>query len=89
MSPSLTWTLHTAVVKLFVHRRHNDAAHRRAANDVASTIADIVRDNLQWIESEKQHVSARLSYSTLMFSATTSILFDGEILTTHAAEDHG
>lgn len=69
---------HAATIKLFVHRRTSDAAHRKAANEVALTIANLMRDNLNWIEPHVQDISSRLSYSTLMLGATTTFLFDGE-----------
>lgn len=35
-------------------------------------------DNLHWTEGDQQDLSLRLSYSTLMLSATTQMIFDGK-----------
>jgi hypothetical protein len=40
-------------------------------------MANMMRDNLNWIDPSVQDISSRLSYSTLMLGATTTFLFDG------------
>jgi E3 ubiquitin-protein ligase HUWE1 len=67
-----------AAIKLFVHRRSNDVAHRKASTDVATTIARIMTENLRWPDSTD--LSSNLTYSTLMMGSTTTLLFDGELV---------
>ncbi|KAM0790628.1 hypothetical protein ACM66B_004490 [Microbotryomycetes sp. NB124-2] len=71
-----TQPIFQAATKLLVHRRTNDANHRRAARTVSKVLAQVLKDNLQWIEDDTQELSSRLSFLTLMLGATTSILFD-------------
>ncbi|KAK4052443.1 E3 ubiquitin-protein ligase tom1 [Microbotryomycetes sp. JL201] len=71
-----TQPIFQAATKLLVHRRTNDSAHRSAARSVSKVLAQILKDNLHWIDDETQELSSRLSFLTLMLGATTSILFD-------------
>ncbi|KAK4704493.1 hypothetical protein P7C70_g1715, partial [Phenoliferia sp. Uapishka_3] len=63
-----------AAIKLFVHRRSYDTAHRKASAAVAKSVAYIMTENLRWPDSPELDDS--LAYSTLMFSSTSSLLFD-------------
>ncbi|SGY62078.1 BQ5605_C007g04651 [Microbotryum silenes-dioicae] len=62
------------IIKLLVHRRSNDTAHRAASKHVATTIAHNLTDLLQWPGSSA--LSSDIAYATNLFRDVTAFLFD-------------
>ncbi|SCV71562.1 BQ2448_3150 [Microbotryum intermedium] len=62
------------IIKLLVHRRSNDAAHRTASKHVSTTIARNLTDLLRWPGSSD--LSSDIAYATNMFRDMEAFLFD-------------
>ncbi|KPV73687.1 uncharacterized protein RHOBADRAFT_16819 [Rhodotorula graminis WP1] len=69
-----TTPLIQSIVKLLVHRRSSDAAHRKVARVVGSKLARFLRDSCVWPDAKD--LSANLAYSAQSFVFLTKILFD-------------
>jgi E3 ubiquitin-protein ligase HUWE1 len=67
--------LFTSVIKLLVHRRSNDAAHRKVGKEVAKQVAEVVRDTLSWPDAKD--MPANLAYAAQSFIIVTKMMFDG------------
>ena len=61
-------------MKLLVHRRSSDAAHRKVARVVGNKLARFLRDSCVWPDAKD--LSANLAYSAQSFVFLTKILFD-------------
>ncbi|GAA6006127.1 hypothetical protein JCM11491_002040 [Sporobolomyces phaffii] len=64
----------TTLIKLLLHRRSSDAAHRQVARKVADNIASFMRDTLAWPEASELQIN--LAYSAQSFILVTKLLFD-------------
>ncbi|GAA5851451.1 hypothetical protein JCM3766R1_000331 [Sporobolomyces carnicolor] len=69
-----TLPLMTTLIKLLLHRRSAEMAHRVVARRVADTIASFMRDNLTWPEAPELQIN--LAYSAQGFILITKLLFD-------------
>lgn len=72
----MTLPLYQTIVKLLVHRRSPDAAHRKVARAVAQQIASFMRDTLAWPNA--QDLPANLAYSAQSLILVTKLHLDGE-----------
>lgn len=61
-------------MKLLVHRRSSDAAHRKVARIVGNKVARFLRDSCMWPDAKD--LSANLAYSAQSFVFLTKMLFD-------------
>ncbi|GAA5906785.1 E3 ubiquitin-protein ligase TOM1 [Sporobolomyces salmoneus] len=68
----------TTLIKLLLHRRSADMAHRRVATDVAHTIGSFMSDTLRWPEDEPDasELHVNIAYSAQSFILITKLLFD-------------
>jgi E3 ubiquitin-protein ligase HUWE1 len=72
----MTLPLYQTIVKLLVHRRSPDAAHRKVARAVAQQIASFMRDTLAWPNAHD--LPANLAYSAQSLILVTKLHLDGE-----------
>ncbi|GAA5942817.1 hypothetical protein JCM10213_002959 [Rhodosporidiobolus nylandii] len=63
-----------SVIKLLLHRRSNDAAHRKVSKAVALKLANFMRDCLVWPDAKD--ATANLAYSAQTFVLITKLMFD-------------
>ncbi|GAA6048825.1 hypothetical protein JCM3770_003640 [Rhodotorula araucariae] len=63
-----------SIMKLLVHRRSNEAAHRKVAQEVGDKLARFLRDSCVWPDAKD--LSANLAYSAQSFVLLTKLLFD-------------
>ncbi|GAA6031536.1 hypothetical protein JCM8097_006506 [Rhodosporidiobolus ruineniae] len=66
--------LFQSIIKLLVHRRSNDVAHRKVAKEVADKLARFLRDSLAWPDAKD--LSANLAYSAQSLILVGKLLFD-------------
>ncbi|GAA5975362.1 hypothetical protein JCM5350_006450 [Sporobolomyces pararoseus] len=64
----------TTLIKLLLHRRSSDNAHRQVARKVADNIASFMRDTLAWPDASELQIN--LAYSAQSFILITKLLFD-------------
>ncbi|GAA6015032.1 hypothetical protein JCM10207_008710 [Rhodosporidiobolus poonsookiae] len=63
-----------SIIKLLVHRRSNEAAHRKVAKEVAEKLARSMRDSLEWPDFKDR--AANVAYSAQVLILITKLLFD-------------
>ncbi|GAA5889291.1 hypothetical protein JCM6882_000697 [Rhodosporidiobolus microsporus] len=63
-----------SIIKLLVHRRSNEQAHRDVAKKVARKLARFIRDTLAWPDAKD--LPANLAYSAQSFVLVTKLIFD-------------
>ncbi|BGP42101.1 E3 ubiquitin-protein ligase tom1 [Rhodotorula kratochvilovae] len=63
-----------SIMKLLVHRRSNDAPHRKVAKEVGDKLARFLRDSCVWPDAKD--LPANLAYSAQSFVFLTKLLFD-------------
>ncbi|GAA5823738.1 hypothetical protein JCM11251_003273 [Rhodosporidiobolus azoricus] len=69
-----TLPLMQSIIKLLVHRRSNEQAHRDVAKKIARKLARFLRDSLAWPDAKD--LPANLAYSAQSFVLVTKLVFD-------------